>query len=152
MINNPYVYALSLGVYCTAWIFYGSVGRAATPGVGFLPIYLGPTLATALWFVVLRNLGGLILIIRRAAIIATMLLGYFYFRLVGESVNLVSIGLISFAAVAQFAPAILDGIFWKGGSRRGATVGLVLGFAVWAYTLPIPALADTHAGLRWPRW
>lgn len=93
------------------------------------------------------NLGGLILIIRRGAIIATVLLGYFYFRLVGESANLVSIGLISFAAVAQFAPAIFGGIFWKGGSRRGATAGLVLGFGIWAYTLPIPALADTHAGV-----
>ncbi|MCW8908598.1 MAG: histidine kinase, partial [Sedimenticola sp.] len=41
---NPYVYSLSLAVYCTSWTFYGSVGRAATDGIGFLPIYLGPTL------------------------------------------------------------------------------------------------------------
>ncbi|MCW8891278.1 MAG: histidine kinase, partial [Sedimenticola sp.] len=42
--SNPYVYSLSLAVYCTSWTFYGSVGRAATDGIGFLPIYLGPTL------------------------------------------------------------------------------------------------------------
>ena len=49
VVANPYVYSLSLAVYCTAWTFYGSVGRAAASGVGFLPIYLGPTLMVALW-------------------------------------------------------------------------------------------------------
>jgi len=56
LISNPYIYALSLAVYCTAWTFYGSVGRAARAGVGFLPIYLGPTLAAALWWYVLRKM------------------------------------------------------------------------------------------------
>src|ERR671912_301868 len=53
IIANPYIYALSLAVYCTSWTFYGSVGRAATSGIGFLPIYLGPTLMAALWWYVL---------------------------------------------------------------------------------------------------
>ncbi len=48
MIGHPTVYALSLAVYCTAWTFYGSVGRAAT-GLSFLTIYLGPTLTALLW-------------------------------------------------------------------------------------------------------
>ncbi|MCE9569929.1 MAG: sodium:solute symporter, partial [Rhodocyclales bacterium] len=48
LIASPVVYALSLGVYCTTWTFYGSVGRAAASGIGFLPIYLGPTLLFAL--------------------------------------------------------------------------------------------------------
>ena len=56
LISNPYTYALSLGVYCTAWTFYGSVGRAASTGIGFLPIYLGPTLMVALWWFVLRKM------------------------------------------------------------------------------------------------
>ena len=55
-IANPYVYALSMAVYCTAWTFYGSVGRAASSGVGFLPTYLGPTLAAALSWVLLRKI------------------------------------------------------------------------------------------------
>src|SRR6188474_3323773 len=55
IIANPYIYALSLAVYCTSWTFYGSVGRAATSGVGFLPIYLGPTLMALLWWSVLRK-------------------------------------------------------------------------------------------------
>src|SRR5205823_10166053 len=62
-------------------------------------------------------------------------------KLAGEAYALVSIGLISFAAVAQFAPAILGGIFWKGGTRLGALAGLTAGFAVWLYTLLLPALA-----------
>ena len=56
IIANPYIYALSLGVYATAWTFYGSVGRAAADGVGFLPIYIGPTLMMALWWLVLRKI------------------------------------------------------------------------------------------------
>jgi Na+/proline symporter/nitrogen-specific signal transduction histidine kinase len=88
-----------------------------------------------------RDLTGLLLGIRRGAIIMVLLLGYLYFRLAGEAYALVSIGLISFAAVAQFAPAALGGIFWKGGTRRGALWGLLAGFAVWFYTLLLPALA-----------
>ncbi|MCL7929024.1 sensor histidine kinase [Halomonas llamarensis] len=45
VIGSPTVYALSIAVYCTAWTFYGSVGRAAERGPSFLLIYLGPTLA-----------------------------------------------------------------------------------------------------------
>ena len=54
LIANPYIYSLSLAVYCTTWTFYGSVGRAASSGIGFLPIYLGPTLMVALWWFVMR--------------------------------------------------------------------------------------------------
>lgn len=89
------------------------------------------------------DLGGLLLAIRRSAIVAILLLGYGYFRLTGESQTLVSIGLTSFAAVAQFAPVFLGGMYWKGGSKIGAMVGLSAGFAVWGYTLPLPALVDS---------
>lgn len=55
VIANPWVYSLSLAVYCTAWTYFGSVGRAASGGIWFLPIYLGPTLGLALsWLVVLK--------------------------------------------------------------------------------------------------
>ena len=90
------------------------------------------------------DLTGLLLGIRRGAIVLILLLGYLYFKLAGEAYALVSIGLISFAAVAQFGPAILGGIFWKGGTRAGALSGLLAGFAVWLYTLFIPALARSE--------
>ena len=54
--NNPIVYALSLTVYHTAWSFYGSVGKAASAGMLFLTVYLGPTLAAILWWVILRKM------------------------------------------------------------------------------------------------
>jgi Na+/proline symporter/signal transduction histidine kinase len=88
-----------------------------------------------------RDLRRLILGIRRAAIVVVLLLGFAYFRAAGEALALVSIGLVSFAAVAQFAPAVLGGIFWKGGSKSGALVGLSAGFLLWAYTMLLPSFA-----------
>jgi Na+/proline symporter len=55
-VNNSVVYTLSLGVYCTAWTYYGSIGIAANSGVNFLPIYLGPVIAAPLWIVLLRKI------------------------------------------------------------------------------------------------
>lgn len=81
--------------------------------------------------------------IRRAAILGVLVLGYVYYHLAGEAYALVSIGLISFAAVAQFAPALLGGIFWKGGTKLGALVGLSAGFAMWIYTLMLPSIAKS---------
>jgi Na+/proline symporter/signal transduction histidine kinase len=55
-VNNPFIYTLSLAVYCSAWTYYGSVGIAANSGISFLPIYLGPVIAVPLWIVVLRKI------------------------------------------------------------------------------------------------
>jgi Na+/proline symporter/nitrogen-specific signal transduction histidine kinase len=90
-----------------------------------------------------RDLTGLILAIRRGVIVALMLLGWFYFRIAGEAYALVSIGLISFAAVAQFAPALLLGMYWKGGTRNGALAGLTAGALLWTYTLLLPSIAKS---------
>ncbi|MHB8883150.1 MAG: sodium:solute symporter family transporter [Thermodesulfovibrionales bacterium] len=87
------------------------------------------------------DMGRMLLGIRRISIVLILLLGYLYFRFIGESYALVTIGLISFAAAAQFAPAILLGIYWKRASRKGALAGLAGGFAVWAYTLFLPSFA-----------
>ncbi len=89
------------------------------------------------------DLSALLLGIRRGAIVAILLLGYLYFRLAGEAYALVSIGLISFAAIAQFAPAMIGGLYWRGGTRDGALAGLLAGFAVWAYTLLLPSFAKS---------
>ena len=88
-----------------------------------------------------RDISPLLLDIRRAAIVAILMGGYFYYLLAGEAYALVSIGLVSFAAVAQFAPAMIGGLYWKGGTRSGALAGLAGGFAVWTYTLLLPAFA-----------
>jgi len=85
------------------------------------------------------DLSRLLITIRRGSIVGVLLLSYLYFRLIGESYTLVTIGLVSFAAAAQFAPAIIGGIFWKGGTRQGALTGLTAGFLVWFYTLLLPS-------------
>ena len=87
------------------------------------------------------DLGGLLLGIRRGSILFIILIGYGYFRYIGESYTLVTVGLLSFTAAAQFAPVIIGGILWRGGTRKGALAGLSLGFLVWTYTLLMPSLA-----------
>ncbi len=89
------------------------------------------------------DLTRLLLGIRRTAIFGIMLLGYGYFHWAGEAYALVSIGLISFAAVAQFAPALFGGMYWRGGTRVGAMAGLSIGFALWIYTLMLPSIAKS---------
>jgi signal transduction histidine kinase len=96
-----------------------------------------------------RDLTGTLLLIRRTVIVLLLLLGWLYFRIAGEAYALVSIGLISFAAVAQFAPALFGGMYWKGGTRAGALAGLAAGFVLWAYTLMLPSIAKSgwmHGG------
>ncbi|MBL8397024.1 MAG: histidine kinase [Candidatus Accumulibacter sp.] len=90
-----------------------------------------------------RDLSRLLLTIRRGAIIVILLLGYLYFRLAGEAYALVAIGLISFSAVAQFAPALIGGMYWRGGTRGGALAGLSAGFLVWMFTLLLPSFAKS---------
>lgn len=86
------------------------------------------------------DLSGLLKLIRRVAIFAILGTAWLYYRLFTGPGTLSAIGLLSFVAVAQFAPAVLGGMLWRGGSYRGAVWGLSAGFAVWSYTLLLPAL------------
>lgn len=54
--NNPYIYTLSLAVYCTAWTYYGSIGVAADSGLSYLPIYLGPIIIAPSWILILKKI------------------------------------------------------------------------------------------------
>ena len=89
------------------------------------------------------ELAGWLLGIRRVAILLILLLGYLYHALIGDSYSLVTIGLVSFAGAAQFAPALLIGLYWRGATRQGATTGLIAGFLVWCYTLLLPGFAQS---------
>lgn len=90
-----------------------------------------------------EDMGTLILNVRRVAILSFMLLAYCYYKLVGDVFALASIGLLSFAATAQVAPALLGGLIWRRATEKGAFVGILVGFAVWAYTLLLPSLVDS---------
>lgn len=81
--------------------------------------------------------------VRRTSILGILLLAYAYVHLVGSSYALVTIGLVSFVAVAQFAPSIVAGLYWRRADWRGAFLGLLAGFAVWLHTLLVPSLAES---------
>ena len=88
-----------------------------------------------------ENVGSLLLTVRRIAIFAILLLAYVYYRSAGEA-QLASIGLLSFAAIAQLAPAFFGGLMWRRATAAGAIGGMIAGFLVWAYTLLLPTLWD----------
>ncbi len=88
-----------------------------------------------------ENVGSLLLTIRRVSIFAILLLAYMYYRSAGDA-QLASIGLLSFAAIAQLAPAFFGGLFWRRATAAGAIAGMSIGIAIWAYTLLLPTFAD----------
>lgn len=75
---------------------------------------------------------------RRMSILGIIALGYLYYKFSGGGA-LAAIGLISFTGVAQFLPAMMGGIFWRGATRVGALSGLLIGFAVWVYASLLPS-------------
>ncbi len=105
------------------------------------------------------DLGGRILWLRRITIFALALLAYGYHRSVGAPTSLAAIGLLAFAAVAQFVPGIAAGLWWRGATREGVFWGLLAGFALWVYTLLLPGvltpasslLAQGPFGVSWLR-
>lgn len=80
--------------------------------------------------------------IRRLSILFMLFMAYLYQKSVGSTYDLVSVGLISFTAVAQLAPALIGGLYWKRATRQGAIAGLCTGFLIWAYCLPLPSMAQ----------
>ena len=91
-----------------------------------------------------KSIQDTILYIRRFSILFILILAYIYDQFVAHYFSLVSIGLISFTGVAQFAPAIIGGIYWKGATQKGALASIIVGFAIWFYTLIIPSIAHAH--------
>lgn len=90
-----------------------------------------------------KEMGELLFAIRRTSIVVILGLAYSYYSMTSSSAALAQIGLISFAAVAQFAPAFFGGMMWRRGTARGACAGMVGGFLLWAYTLLLPSFADS---------
>ena len=82
----------------------------------------------------------LLINLKRSGIVLVILLGYLYQGMVGQNYMLANMGLISFSAAVQFAPALIGGLYWPRGNKTGAITGLLLGFAVWCYTLLFPSL------------
>src|ERR1700674_1103314 len=94
------------------------------------------------------DIGALLLQVRRVAIFVILLLAYIYYRSAGDA-QLAPIGLLSFAAIAQLAPAFFGGLIWQRGTARGAIAGMTAGILVWGYTLLLPSISDAGiCGIR----
>ena len=88
-----------------------------------------------------EDMGAMLLAVRRIAIFVILFFAYMYYRMAGEA-QLASIGLLSFAAIAQLAPAFFGGLIWRHATARGAIAGMTVGILVWGYTLLLPSFAD----------
>lgn len=87
----------------------------------------------------------LILMTRRLAIVVILLFAFAYYRAARHEIPLASIGLVSFAAIAQFAPALIGGMMWRRANARGAFAGMIGGFTVWLAMLLLPTVAAVPA-------
>ena len=129
----------------TAMVIVGQRGavdhdlqRPRDPAVRARPAADATPAATEDW-------SSLILNIRRASIFVMLFVAFLYYRESTNNARLASIGLMSFAAIAQFAPAFFGGLIWRGANARGAALGMSAGILVWAYTLLLPSLAGPDA-------
>ena len=93
-----------------------------------------------------RDMGPLVVFVRRAAVVLILMAGYAYERIISGYLPLASIGLISFCAVANFAPGVVLGLYWKRAHRYGVVAGLAGGFVVWLYALLLPTLRQSTDG------
>jgi PAS domain S-box-containing protein len=87
------------------------------------------------------DLGRKLLIARRLVIVVLLMMAWAYYRWFGYAENLAAIGLLSFAAVAQFAPLVAAALFSRQANRHGAVWGLSAGFLTWFYCLLLPVVA-----------
>jgi Na+/proline symporter/signal transduction histidine kinase/CheY-like chemotaxis protein len=85
----------------------------------------------------------LVLTVRRLVIVILILGSYLFYRTVGEFESLAAIGMLSFAAAAQFAPSLIGGLVWQRGNRQGAIAGLISGTSVWFYGLMWPFITQS---------
>ena len=91
------------------------------------------------------DFSGWVIMVRRGVILLILLMAFGYVRTIATNRELISIGLVSFVAVSQFAPAVLGGLFWKEATKAGAFSGLIIGFIIWLISLPLPTLAEYNA-------
>ena len=82
-----------------------------------------------------ERLVRLLLQVRRGAILLILLAAWGLYLWLGDLTSLSRIGYLSFGAVAQFAPALLLGLYWRHGNRKGVYLGLALGVSLWFVTL-----------------
>ncbi|WP_432256004.1 ATP-binding protein [Limimaricola sp. AA108-03] len=158
--SNPDMFVLTLPLAegrdgLAAWAFLGGFSSAASMvmvATIALATMVSNHIVVPLWLharaqgaVMSGDVRGMVLISRRLSILGVLGLGYLYFRLSGGGAALASIGLVAFVGVVQVLPAMLGGLFWRGATRNGAAAGLVIGFAVWLWSMFLPSVGDGTA-------
>jgi Na+/proline symporter/signal transduction histidine kinase len=129
------------------FVFLGGVSAAT--GMIIVESLAVATMITNHLLLPLFEMSGLVFLrrfllrIRWAAVAGVLATGYLFEQAIGSSYTLVNMGIISFAAVLQFAPPILGGIFWERGNRTGAMLGMGAGALVWFYTLLLPSFVKS---------
>lgn len=151
---NPDLYVLDLpllfgGAPLTLLVFLGGFSAAAAmvivEAVALSAMLSNelilPFLARQRWRLAAGgNAAAQILLVRRAAIGLVLLCAFLYFQTLRPGQDLASIGLVAFAAAAQFAPALVGAVLWRRASAAGALAGLATGFFVWLNLLFLPQL------------
>jgi signal transduction histidine kinase len=97
-----------------------------------------------------RDLRGSVLRLRRAGILAIMLLAWLYGRLIADNAVLADVGALSFSALATLAPALAFAAWRPQTPPRAVLLGMLSGFVVWAWCLLVPLLATAHGAH--PHW
>ncbi|HVO03822.1 MAG TPA: PAS domain-containing protein [Candidatus Cybelea sp.] len=153
-IADVFVLSLPLSAgadWLTAFVFIGGLS-AATSMVAVACMALSGMIGNELvmpWLLARRHgdqdLGRLALFVRRLAVVAILLAAYAFYRNIAGLLPLATIGLISFCAVANLAPALLLGLTWHKAHRHGVILGMIGGFAVWLWTILIPTMRPNEA-------
>lgn len=153
-LTTPDVAVLSLPLsYNQEWLtllaflggFSASTGMLLVSSVALSIMLSNDLIMPALWRFNLisrhdTRLPQMLKFTRRICILAVMLLGFLFFHFFNDIDQLSVFGLLAFSAVAQFAPALIGGLYWRGGSRQGVYAGLIVGFLMWMYTLLLPTI------------
>ncbi|MDV2469226.1 PAS domain-containing hybrid sensor histidine kinase/response regulator [Acinetobacter chinensis] len=153
----PDVAVLSLPVsYGQDWLtllaflggFSASTGMLLVSSVALSIMLSNDLIMPALWKIGVlsrhdKRLPLVLKFTRRVCILAVMLLGFLFFHFFNDIDKLSVFGLLAFSAVAQFSPALIGGLYWRGGSKQGVYAGLIVGFVMWAYTLLLPTILQS---------
>ena len=155
---NPDLYVLQLplansGSWLSVFVFIGGLS-AATSMVIVACMALSGMIGNELVMPYLlrrragvaHDMGPLVVFVRRAAVVIILMAGYAYERIISGYLPLASIGMISFCAVANFAPGLVLGLYWRRAHRYGVVAGLAGGFIVWLYALLLPTLGQSAGG------
>ena len=107
--NNPYIYSLSLAVYCTAWTYYGSIGVAADSGLSYIPIYLGPVLIIPVWMIILKKIIRISRVNKISSIADFISLRYGNSRFLGALVTMICIfGIVPYISLQLKSISVLE--------------------------------------------